>query len=60
MFDTNFLGCQSTGLTASIFMSIPQILSAIRADINVIFSKIVSPDQELSAIGRRTDVNFEH
>ena len=41
-------------------MFISQILSAIRANFNVILSKIVSPDEELSAIGRRTDVNFEH
>ena len=37
-----------------------KILSVIRADCNVIFSKFVSPDEESSAIGRRTDVNFEH
>ena len=41
-------------------MFISQILSVIRADVNVISSRIVSPDQELSANGRRTDVNFEH
>ena len=60
MFDTNFLGYQPTGQTVSVFMFISQILSAIRADVNVILFKIVSPDQQLSAIGRRTDVNFEH
>ena len=52
MFDTNFSGCQPTGLIISIFMFISQVLSAIRADINVTFSKIVNPDEELSAIGQ--------
>ena len=56
VFDTNFLGCEPTGPTSSMFMFISQMLSAIRADANVIFSKIVSPDEKLSAI----DVNFEH
>ena len=37
-----------------------EMLSVIRADVNVIFSKIISPDEKISAIGRRTDVNFEH
>ena len=37
-----------------------KMLSVIRADANVSFSETVSPDEKLSAIGRRTDVNFEH
>ena len=53
VFDTNFWGCQPTGPTVSIFMFISQILSVIRADVNVISSRIVSPDQEISANGRR-------
>ena len=60
MFETNFLGCEPTGPAVSIFMFIFKILSAIRADSNVISSKYISPDQESLAIGRRTDVNFEH
>ena len=60
VFDTNFLGHQPTGPTVSIFMFISKIVSVIRADAIVIFSKNVSPDGELSAIGRRTDINFEH
>ena len=60
MFDTNFLGHQPSGPTAFIFMLISKILSVIRADFYLIFSKFVSPDEESSAIGRRTDVNFEH
>ena len=42
MFDTNFLGHQPSGPTAFIFMLISQILSVIRADFNVIFSKFVA------------------
>ena len=60
VFNTYFLVCQSTGPTSSISMFISQFFSAIRADCSVIFSQIVSPDEGLSAIGRRTDVNFEH
>ena len=56
----DYWGYQPTGRTASIFMFLSKVLSVIRANCNVIFSKIVSPDEELSAIGRRTDVNFEH
>ena len=51
MFDTNLLGHQSTGPTASIFMFISQLLSVIRAHCYDIFSKMVSPDMGLSAIG---------
>ena len=58
MFETNFLGCQPTGLIISIFMFISKILSAIRAYDNVNSSKYISLDEESSAIGRRTDVNF--
>ena len=47
LFD--FLSCRPAAPTASIFMFISQILSVIGADFNVIFSKIVSPDEELSA-----------
>ena len=36
-------GCQTTGPTISLFMFISKMLSATRADANVIFSKIVSP-----------------
>ena len=60
VFDTNFLGRQSTGPTVSIFMFISKIVSVIRADAIVFFFKNVRPDGELSAIGRQTDVNFEH
>ena len=60
VFDTNFLGCQATGQTVSVLMFKSKIWPAIRADVNVIFSKIVSPDEQLPAIGRRSDVNFEH
>ena len=60
VFETNFLGFEPTGPAVSIFMFIFKILSVIRADSNVISSKYISPDQESSAIGRRTDINFEH
>ena len=60
VFDTNFLGCQPSGPTSSVFMFKSEMLSVIRADVNVIFSNIISPDEKISAIGRRTDVNFEH
>ena len=60
VFVTNFLGHQPSGLTASIFMFKSKILSTIRADVNVIFSKIVSPDEKISAIGQRTAISFEH
>ena len=60
MFDTTFWGYQSTGPTVSVFMFISTILSVNRADVIVIFLKNISPDEKLSAIGRRTDVNFEH
>ena len=42
------------------FMFISEILSATRADVYIISSKTVSPVQELSGNGQRTDVNFEH
>ena len=51
MFDTNFLGHQPSGPTSSLFMFISKILSVIRADFNVIFSKFVSPDEESLADG---------
>ena len=60
VFDANFLGPQPTGPTAPISMCIPDISSAISAVVNVIFAKNVNPDEESSAIGRRTDLNFEH
>ena len=60
VFEINFLDCQPIGPTISIFMRISKMLSAIRADVNEISSKVVNPDEKFSAIGRRTDVNFEH
>ena len=58
MFETYFWGCEPTGPAVSIFMFIFKMLSAIRADSNVISSK--RPDEESSAIGQRTDNNLEH
>ena len=60
MFETYFWGCEPTGPAVSIFMFIFKMLSAIRADSNVISSKCISPDEESSAIGQWTDNNFEH
>ena len=60
VFDTNFLGCQATGPTFTVLMFKSKIWSVIRADVYVISSKIVSPDEQSSAIGGWTDVNFEH
>ena len=59
-FDTNFWDCLPTGLTALFFIFIFQMLSAIRADCNVIFSEIVSPHEGFSVIGRWTDINYKH
>ena len=60
VFENNFFGYQPTGPTFTVLMFKPKIWSVIRADVYVISSNIVSPDQQSSAIGRRADVNFEH
>ena len=46
-----FWAWQPTASFSYDYLSTPQILSAIRADYNVIFSKFVSPDEESSTIG---------
>ena len=51
VFETNFWGYQPTGPASSILMFISKMLSVIRAEFNVIFSKKFSPDEELWAIG---------